>query len=198
MSDDKDLLFALKSDSDAAWWGVIKKYQGPTQIFLRTYSCYDEDFEDVFQEALIRFEANVKTLDLRTNLKTYLFSIAKNVWFEVLRFRKKQGLKIDIDEVAYDDEEPNHFEPFFLPFEEKFSISEQVRDAVLKIKMKNCTDLILMRFWYKNSIKEISEELNLTYNSAKSKLSICLLALKEILIEEGIKFPESKNSKEDE
>ncbi len=197
MSDDKDLLFALKSDSDAAWAEVFKKFHGPTQIFLRTYSCYDKDFEDIFQETLIRFEANVKTLDLRTNLKTYLFSVAKNVWFEVLRFRKKHGIEIDIDEVV-NDEEPNHFEPFFLPFEEEFSIFEQVRDAILKIKMKNCKDLIVMRFWYKNSITDISEELNLTYSSAKSKLSICLLALKEILIEEGIKFPESKNSKEDE
>lgn len=196
MSTDEELLIGIQQNEHWAWKELMKTFSHPLQSFLRTLSCKDEDFKDVFQETLMRFDANCQRLVLQVSLTTYLTRIAKNVWYEILRKRKQLGT-ISIDEIVFfekllddDDIQPNRFEEYYEIDEDNdyFIDNVQVIEAVKKIHLSHCSNMIFMRFWHNESWQTIADELGLTRDSAESKMTACKKALKEILENLGIKF----------
>ncbi|NLR58208.1 sigma-70 family RNA polymerase sigma factor [Chitinophaga polysaccharea] len=87
---DNTLLSRLRSDDNTAF-GVLYEHYFPS---IATYIIYNggktEDAEDIFQEALIVLRHKIRQPDffLTATIKTYLFSIARNLWLKRLRDNK--------------------------------------------------------------------------------------------------------------
>ena len=84
-----------------------QQYQLHRRAFVdwakRRYQCREEDLVDVYQEAFIVFYQNVvegKIDQMKCSIRTYIFSVAKNLLFK--QFRANQKVKTtDTDELFY-------------------------------------------------------------------------------------------------
>src|SRR5689334_16140921 len=63
----------------------------PIRKFIRNNSGSAEDAKDIFQDALVILYGKVRAgnYEIKAPLKTYLFAVAKNCWFQELRRRNK-------------------------------------------------------------------------------------------------------------
>ena len=84
-----------------------QQYQLHRRAFVdwakRRYQCREEDLVDVYQEAFIVFYQNVvegKIDQMKCSIRTYIFSVAKNLLFK--QFRANQKVQTtDTDELFY-------------------------------------------------------------------------------------------------
>ncbi len=111
---DDILLEKLKSEEKAAYELLYKFYFPSIAHYIRQNSGNEHDAEDIFQETIIVLLNKVRQPDfeLTSSLKTYLFSISKNLWLKNIRNDKKLSFNPDIadielvtDESSDDDQE---------------------------------------------------------------------------------------------
>jgi len=87
---------------------IIKSFYKENLSYIRKYilrnSGSEEDVEDVFQDAFIILyeKLKVNSLDLNSSLRTYFFSVCKNIWRN--RLRKAKNLIIDNDVIGDNEE----------------------------------------------------------------------------------------------
>ncbi|MCU7693712.1 RNA polymerase sigma factor [Haoranjiania flava] len=84
--DDKDLLEGLAKNDSAAIKEIYTKNFGIIQSFIINNSGTQDDARDIFQEAMITLyeKANDKDFVLTSQIRTYLYSIARNLWLKKL------------------------------------------------------------------------------------------------------------------
>ncbi|WP_158796465.1 RNA polymerase sigma factor [Pedobacter sp. L105] len=87
---DTILLEMLKKEEDISFKMLYNLSFDSVSNFIRLNSGTKEDAEDVFQETIVILLEKLRTTEfkLSAGLKTYLFAIAKNIWFKRLRERK--------------------------------------------------------------------------------------------------------------
>src|SRR5690606_32505039 len=80
----------LRSGNTSAYEWVYKKYYPSISRFILQNNGNEGDAEDIFQESIVVLYQKVTTPDfqLTSALKTFLFSIAKNLWLKKLRDEK--------------------------------------------------------------------------------------------------------------
>lgn len=204
MISDSDLLELIKQNDRKAWRELYGRYKNPIGNFMRNWSCKGPDFDDVYQETMMRLDAKCHTINLDVTLKTILIAIAKRVWFETLRNRKKHGILVDDEQRVFSqltaDEElkSDSEELIFNPEEEAFDITGKVVEAMTKMRSGDCADIFHARYWYKIRVDQVAEQFGINYNSMRTKIYECKQSLKRLLQKAGVKFPTSKNSKDDE
>jgi len=87
---DSDIIEALQTDKkpEPALWEFLYQQAGkPVLHFVQRNSGSKEDAEDVLQEGLRRMIVNVRNGEFneKSTIKTYLFSICRNIWIGRLR-----------------------------------------------------------------------------------------------------------------
>ncbi len=84
--DDKDLLEGLAKNDSAAIKEIYTKNFGIIQSFIINNSGTQDDARDIFQEAMITLyeKANDKDFVLTSQIRTYLYSVARNLWLKKL------------------------------------------------------------------------------------------------------------------
>lgn len=137
-----------------------------------------EDAKDLFQEALLVLFNNVRRHDFRLtcDVKTYLFSVVRNLWLKRLNARKKGGLALvmDAQEEAYiiiaEDE-----------LEEKMQFETKHRHIaeILENFKADCRALLMSFYFQKKSLKEIAKAMGYTDQFVKVKKNRCMEALKK-------------------
>ncbi|WP_460675209.1 RNA polymerase sigma factor [Larkinella ripae] len=87
---DQSLVESLRSGETSAYEWVYKTYYPSIARFVRRNRGSDGDAEDVFQESVIVLHQKITAADFRltSTLKTFLFSIARNLWLKKLRDEK--------------------------------------------------------------------------------------------------------------
>ena len=205
MISDSDLLEGIKQNDRKAWRELYGRYKNPIGNFMRNWSCKGPDFDDVYQETMIRLDAKCHTISLEFTLKTILIAIAKRVWFETLRNRKKHGTLADDEQRIFsqltqeEEVKPDSPDTFVNPYgEEAFDITGKVVEAMTKMRSGDCADIFHARYWYKIRVDKVAEQFGINYNSMRTKIYECKQSLRRLLQKAGVKFPTSKNSKDDE
>ncbi|MDQ3017334.1 MAG: sigma-70 family RNA polymerase sigma factor [Bacteroidota bacterium] len=136
-----------------------------------------QDLEDAWQEAVIAFFEQIQSGKLLTppgNIKTYLFAIGKHKLLNAHRKSKKIELRTSFDIEIEDDytqiyQQKNDWEQQFL----------EVNEAIAAVT-KKCRDLLIKRYYLKQSIKEIQISENLASPAVVSvSISRCLKGLKQ-------------------
>jgi len=187
------LFFVFLLDMDSK--GVIEGLKKGDEQFLRTfYYEHRDDFlqyaqkfplemhdkVEVYQDAILAIQAHAikGNLDqIKSTIKTYLFSIAKYKIYDKLK--KRNALKFEEFKDVYQDQfvfEETPFEGAVISLRQKL-----MQQAFTKLGNK-CQELLTLYYYRGLSIKEIGERM--FYNNenvVKSKKSQCLKKIKELI-----------------
>lgn len=174
---EKDLIEQLKRGERKAVEFLYKDaFSYCAQIITSNNGSMD-DAKDLFQEALIVLFRNLRKEDftLSCKIKTYLYSVCRNLWLKKLNKKKTRG-----NEVSFEDHHKD-----FLVFEEvEFNFDEiepdkfeLVNKAFQSIK-EDCRKLLMGYYFKKISLKDLAVTLDYTYQFIKVKKNRCMGKLK--------------------
>lgn len=154
---DAELIAAIheKESLNQAILFLYQQYSQSTCSFIINYGGSEQDAEDVFQETVLAFIGIVKKGSFRgeASIKTFLVSIARNVWRNELKKKQRSDVREKKFETGRDQHEDDVSE-LMTHLEEK----KQLRDLVGKLG-EPCRKLLQL-FYYENlSMKEIVEHL---------------------------------------
>src|SRR5258708_13365303 len=135
---------------------LYQQYSESTGYFIIHYGGSQQDAEDVFQETVVSFIEIVKKGKYRmeATIKTFLVSVAKNIWMNELKRRERSGYREK--QFEYGREQKEADVSYHISDLEK---KRQLRELVYKLG-EPCRK-ILMLFYYENlSMKEIVDHLS--------------------------------------
>ena len=172
-------LLELISDKDLKRWDEVyetlyaKHFRAVKRYILKN-SGTQEDAEDVFQDAIIVLHKSLtsENFELKSSLETYLFSVARNVWFNELRRRKRDIL----------EEDPNNYIPETEQTNLLIKKTETLRELISQLK-GDCQRILIDFYFHNISMKDIMEEYGLgSIQAAKNKKFRCLNRLASLYI----------------
>ncbi len=138
---DQLLLAKLKTEDGSSFELLYKLYFPSVASYIKQNLGNNEDAEDIFQEAIIVLLQKARQPDfvLTSSLKTYLYSVAKNLWLKRLRDNKVKISDADFILTNYASET--------LDLEPEKSREEKVENWLLKIT-RNCQNILKALFFY--------------------------------------------------
>jgi len=154
---DVELIAAIgdKTDLNKAILFLYQRYSETTSSFIMSYGASRQDAEDVFQETVVSFIEIVKKGKYRgeASVKTFLVSVAKNIWLNETKRRERSGYREKQFESGRDQKEED--------------ISQQIGDLEKKRQLRELLNKlgepcrkILLLFYYENlSMKEMVDHL---------------------------------------
>lgn len=171
-----EILEQLQKDPDKVLVSLYKQYRKEFLSWAyKTYGVLEEDSTDCFQDAMIVFYRNTKNgklNELHSSVKTYLFSIGKNLLFRKLKDKNRH---LPLNESIYQEADNHNLE--FPELYHGFSIENKVAEMVKKLK-DPCKS-ILKYFYYRGfSMDEIAQEMN--YKNASTVKAQKVRCIKEL------------------
>ncbi len=155
---DSELVEAIREKEmlDAAIWQLYKDHAEITRSFIMGKGGTEQDADDIFQETVVSFIDTVQKSKFRqeSGIRTFLISIAKNLWFNEIRRRQRADNRERLFEADRDQEDSG--------------VHEIIQDRELKKQLNlllqelgdSCRK-ILELFYYENlSMKEIVQHLH--------------------------------------
>ena len=154
---DLELIAAIGDDKNLnqAILFLYQQYAETTSSFIMGYGGSRQDAEDVFQETVVSFIGIVKKGNYRmeASVKTFLVSVARNIWLNELKKRERTGHREKLFELGRDQKEPD-VSHHISDLEKK----RQLRELVYQLG-EPCRKILLL-FYYENlSMKEIVDHL---------------------------------------
>ncbi|MBM7587050.1 RNA polymerase sigma-70 factor (ECF subfamily) [Bacillus pakistanensis] len=140
--------------------------------FLICFSGNQNDAEDLTQEVFIRVLNHLSAYNHSSNLKTWIFSIAKHVAVDDYRKKKFTSLFKDnfFKQLVSNEKEPNEFV-------EQNELNHLLHDAISRLKPLYRT-VVILRGINEFSIKETSEILDCSKSKVKVSYHRALRELK--------------------
>ncbi len=177
---DKSLLEGLKAGNNKVLKSIYLDHKEAFLNYVRRYGLERHEAVDIYQDAILALRENVATgrlVELKSTLKTYLFSIGKYLVFDYLRANKKMT-PVDFKAIEND-----YFsEGFEILFKEESNPKEEQLERAFSTLGSKCKAILTLFYYQGYSIEEIANILD--YNNkdvAKSQKSRCLRTLKDIL-----------------
>ncbi len=176
---DQEILQLLQSGEPAlqenAFRCLYRQYYGLIESIVTQNNGGPEDAKDIFHDGLIVLFNNAKKegFMLSSALKTYLYSICRNLWLMKLRKTKKETPLQDHHEHIPLAE--NIFDTLLTNERKQF-----VTQLLNKIG-EDCRRLIELFYFHKMKMAKIKEVFNLgSEQAAKNKKSNCMKKLREM------------------
>lgn len=166
----------LQRENDQALKMIYESFFPSISNFIRNNSGTEQDTEDIFQDAIIVLFNQVKkgNLNLTCKLKTYFYSICRNLWLNKIRTKR---ITIDITEqdafVAIDEG----------PFQTLIVNDEKAAIMLLLKKMGgNCQKLLTYFYYERIKMEEIAHRLGFANDQvARNKKRKCLTQLTKLV-----------------
>jgi len=157
---------------------VYQIYREDFLQFCRSYGAEDDDILDVYQDAIIALYENVvtgKLQQLRSSLKTYIFSIGKHLLLNKL----KRGQRTTLEENPLSDSEI--IKPIVWKNLE-LSQQQQRMQQALDTLGGTCRELLLLFYYERFSMEAIAARMGYkNTNTAKAHKARCMKSLRVIL-----------------
>ncbi len=164
---------------------VYRAYRKEFVVWMvRKTSCTQETALDIFQESVLALYKNAKAghLDeMRSSLKTYLFSIGYKIFYH-----QKRKLESSNTLFLEDRKEILQQMPIMPSKSETLNERQQlVSKYLLKLRL-TCQDILTMYYYKGMSMKEIAEEQNYSSaNVAKVMKLRCMKALRKVVLQQA-------------
>ncbi len=177
------LLDSIKSGNSKTLEKLYDENRKPFIIWSsQFYKCDEEDAIEVFQKAFTIFYFNVKDgklIELTSSIKTYLFSIGKNLFRE--KFRDKHNKVVDIEDKAYSGAINEKIDGNILDEYQKEHQRELVKKLLDEIG-NPCKTLLTLIFIHSYSVDAVVEEMNYSDERVvRKRKSLCLKRMREIV-----------------
>jgi RNA polymerase sigma factor (sigma-70 family) len=180
---DNDFMVGLLNGNNDVLSALYKKYYNIVLKFILYNSGTSAAAQDIYQETIIVLYESVKKpgFELKCQLQTYIFSIAKRLWLKELKkngktFLFKESEENNLVDVSEDLKE----------FDEKEAEIEKMNNSLIDLG-EPCSELIKDFYINKLSMEEIAEKFGYTNaDNAKTQKYKCLQRLKKIFFEKEI------------
>lgn len=170
------LLKGLANNDSSAVETLYKRHFGMIQHFVTNNNGSFDDARDIFQEAMIALYEKVQndSFTLTCQIKTYLFSICKNLWLKRLQQMGKYSSPLSSEEEAIsvdtDLEELAHKDAAFA-----------IMDRALNSLGEPCKSLLEGYYLNKKGMQELAADFGYTNaDNAKNQKYKCLMRLKKL------------------
>jgi RNA polymerase sigma-70 factor (ECF subfamily) len=171
------ILRALQDDPEA-FANLVTRYQRKVYNLAYRMLGNPEDAEDAAQEAFLRAYAALPSFEMGRKFSSWLLTIASNLCIDILRRRRYAWLSLE--DVSYrlaaSVEEPSGS---VLRKEEADQVQHLLQGLSEKYRL-----VVILRYWYDLSYREIAATTGLTLNTVKTRLHRARLMLAEALQEE--------------
>lgn len=186
MADDMKVL----SDSDASLVKALRngEEQALKQVYRQNYPVVVnlvitnggslQEAKDIFQEALIIFYEKVREDDfqLSSRIKTYLYSVSRNLWLKQLKKRKQQEEPLKDTDEYIDPQAGDAIEK-----EAQYQAMHQALNAI----GEPCSSILRDFYLNGKNMEEITERFGYTNaDNAKNQKYKCLQRLKKLFFGE--------------
>jgi RNA polymerase sigma-70 factor, ECF subfamily len=150
-----DLIARARAGDTQAWGDLYREYAPAIFRFCRRALPSKEDAEDATMEIFMKFSEKLIQYDPSRSFTAWLYKVAANHCWDMLRRRKARHEKDmeDVDETPLQAPEPNQLERLI---EER--TSEEVRKALEKLGARARMALV-MRYYSEMSYDEIADAL---------------------------------------
>ncbi|WP_248722460.1 RNA polymerase sigma-70 factor [Seonamhaeicola sp. ML3] len=176
--DSKDVFLEIRKKNHSAFKEVFQKYYFDLVLYANQY-LFDKGLsEDVVQDVYIRLWEGAESIEIKTSLKAYLYTMVRNRCFNKLKTLK---ITYTSDEVILDYANKNVQTPYLLENNNKQILHQRILESVedLPNKMKL---IVKLRFVNNYKYKEIANELNISVNTVKTQLKRAKVKLAQFVI----------------
>ncbi|OGI26269.1 MAG: hypothetical protein A3J76_04505 [Candidatus Moranbacteria bacterium RBG_13_45_13] len=180
---DNQIIEKVFSGDEDAFAEIIKIYLKPVYNFVYRLVGDHDTAEDLTQETFVKVWKNLKKFDQKRNLRTWLFTIAKNTTFDF--FKKKKEIPFS----SFADEEgeswlENITDDNILPDEilERNNLAEELEKILQKLP-PHYRVILLLHYKEDFSLHEIAEIIDKPYNTIKSRHQRGLARLRKLLLD---------------
>ena len=170
------LLKGLAENDSRAVEALYKSHFGMIQHFVTNNNGSFDDARDIFQEAMITLYEKVQldNFALTCQIKTYLFSICKNLWLKRLQQMGKYSAPLSAQEETISVEED-------LDRFEKKDAAFAIMDRSLNSLGEPCKSLLEEYYLNKKGMQELASQFGYTNaDNAKNQKYKCLMRLKKL------------------
>ncbi|MDR2206379.1 MAG: RNA polymerase sigma factor [Flavobacteriaceae bacterium] len=177
-----ELITSAKNKDRKAQTKLINRFW--TDVFsfvmkkVRNENIADEITVNIFSKVLSKLDL----YDSEFQFKTWVLTIAQNTIIDFWRKKNRENIELDfvLDEGRQDENLKNRF----AKSPEELLISEEDQQKIRSIVESmdaNYQDMIRLRFFEEKSIKEISEELNISVSNTKIRIMRAKKILAQLL-----------------
>ena len=170
------LLKGLAQNDSKAVEALYKSHFSMIQHFVTNNNGSFDDARDIFQEAMITLYEKVQmdNFTLTCQIKTYLFSICKNLWLKRLQQMGKYSAPLSAQEETISVEED-------LDRFEKKDAAFAIMDRALNSLGEPCKSLLEGYYLNKKGMQELASQFGYTNaDNAKNQKYKCLMRLKKL------------------
>jgi RNA polymerase sigma factor (sigma-70 family) len=182
---DNQILEAIKKGEPKVLEQLYDQNRQPFLIWAsQQYQCDTEDAVEIYQKAYTILYMNVrneKLTKLTSSIKTYLFSIGKNLFRE--KFRDKHNRLVNLDDVSNTNAVNDQVDSNILDDYQDTHQKELVRHLLNEIG-DPCKKLLELMFIQGYSAEAVVREMNYSDERVvRKRKSLCLKKLREMVAE---------------
>ena len=149
---DLAIIEGILQNDNAAYQQLYNQYYAITERLVIQNNGTTDDAKDIFQETILilHHKAQEGNLVLTASLKTFIYSISRNLWLKELREKRKLNISIA-------DETDDSAEEKIINQEIKRNLLQKLGTAFYKMT-SHCKTLLVAMFVNKKSIAVITAE----------------------------------------
>ncbi len=181
----QQLLSSDVSIAEKGWEFIYTSYYPMISDMVRKNQGSEDDSVDIFQDGLAILNHNLKNGKFRgdSSIKTYIFSICKNLWLKEHARRQKQSIA-EAESVVICQGDINYL------------INVEIVSLLMNELQEDCRSILIEYYYNNKSMAELKEIFNVnSIQVAKTKKWRCLNYLKKLFIEKGV-VPSSASNNE--
>src|SRR6187402_841253 len=167
---EKELIKGLKNQKEEAYSALYDQFFPSVKYYILRNSGNQQDAEDIFQETSIVLLQKIRSeeLELTASLKTYFYSISRNLWLKKLRDSKKTSAIDGMEDKVFEEDSISQQEMA----EQEANLAGWTNNLMLKLT-GHCIVLITKIFFVEKYLPPNYQELGYknahTYQNQKYK-----------------------------
>lgn len=173
---DEDLLLAAGRGDASAFEALVERYAGELLGYFRR-RIGDDAASDLLQDTLLRLHRGARRYVPRATVRTYLYTIARNVALNYLR-RPRPATSLDL--IAKGADSPPAKGPTPAETLEASELRVRVRSAVQGLS-DPLREVVILRHYQGLPFREVAEVLDIPVGTAMRRMTDALLRLRDRL-----------------
>ena len=193
----EELMRLFQAGETQAFELLVQRIERPLYFYILRLIGDEEQAKDILQEALLKVIRSVQRYDGKSKVKSWIYTISRNVCIDQLRKRKNRMISLDqpVGSESYtllsmiSDEGPDGLE-----LSARQEIINRITEALDTIS-KDQREVFILREIQGYKFIEIAEILSCSENTVKSRMRYALQALRSELYEYRTLVQKSEESK---
>lgn len=173
------------SDRSALFDNLFRKHYAPVVMFVDSYLHNRARAEDIAQNTFVILWEKLNTLDESLSVKSYIFTIAKNLTLDSLKHQKVKQNFLDTQLSHYKGLEEELNEQSLAVFDtddlEKKLLIKKIKYLVMKLPFSDRTIFVMSKY---NNLtnREIADILGVSIKTVEKRITISLKFLRKNFI----------------